>query len=59
MLGSDTTVPFSFAFANVAAGTYTVSARAVDNSGATTATTPITISVVVDNTGGAAPAELG
>jgi endoglucanase len=56
VIGSDTTAPYAFAWTNVAAGTYTVSARAVDSSGATTATTPIAISVVVDNTGGAAPA---
>jgi endoglucanase len=56
VVGSDTTAPYGFAWTNVAAGTYSVSARAVDNSGATTATTPITISVVVGNTGGAAPA---
>jgi endoglucanase len=56
VVGSDTTAPYSFTWTNVAAGNYTVSARAVDNTGATTATTPIAISVVVDNTGGAAPA---
>ena len=56
VIGSATTSPFTFAWTNVATGTYTVSARAVDNAGATTATTPISISVIVDNTGGAAPA---
>jgi hypothetical protein len=56
VIGSDTTEPYAFSWTNVAAGNYTVSARAVDNSGATTTTTPIGISVVVDNTGGAAPA---
>ena len=56
VIGSDTTAPYAFSWTNVAAGNYTVSARAVDNSGATTTTAPIAISVVVDNTGGAAPA---
>jgi len=36
VIGSDTAAPFSFAWTNVAAGTYTVSARATDNAGATT-----------------------
>jgi aryl-phospho-beta-D-glucosidase BglC (GH1 family) len=56
VIGSDTTAPYTFAWTNVAAGTYSVSARAVDNSGATTSTTPITISAIVDNRGAAAPA---
>ena len=56
VIGSATTAPYTFSWTNVAAGTYTVSARATDNSAATTATTPISISVIVDNTGGAAPA---
>ena len=56
VLGSDTTSPYTFAWANVPAGTYSVSARAVDNLGATTTTTPISIRVNAPNTGGAAPA---
>ena len=56
VIGSDTTAPYTFGWTNVAAGAYAVSARAVDNSGATTSTTPITISVIADNRGGAAPA---
>jgi endoglucanase len=56
VLGSDTTSPYTFAWANVAAGTYSVSARAVDNLGATASTTPISIRVNAPNTGGAAPA---
>jgi mono/diheme cytochrome c family protein len=35
-LGEDATSPYSFAWTNVAAGTYSVSARAVDNAGAAT-----------------------
>src|SRR4029453_17989293 len=45
VLGSDTTSPYTFSWTNVAAGTYPVSARAVDNLGATTTTTPISIRV--------------
>jgi endoglucanase len=56
IVGSDTSSPYSFAWANVAAGTYSVSARAVDNLGATTTTTPISIRVNPGNTGGPAPA---
>jgi endoglucanase len=56
VVGSDTTSPYSFGWTNVAAGTYSVSARAVDNAGATTTTTPVSITVRPPNTGGAAPA---
>ncbi|MFF5234681.1 cellulase family glycosylhydrolase [Dactylosporangium sp. NPDC000521] len=56
VLGSDTTSPYTYAWANVPAGTYSVSARAVDNLGASTTTTPISIRVNGPNTGGAAPA---
>ncbi len=56
VIGSDTTSPYTFSWANVPAGNYAVSARVVDNSGATTTTTPVAISVVVGSTGGAAPA---
>src|SRR5438876_1192609 len=54
VVGSDTTSPYAFAWTGVAAGTYSVSARAVDNAGATTTTTPISIKVNPPNTGGAA-----
>jgi endoglucanase len=56
VVGSDTTSPYTFAWANVAANTYSLSARAVDNAGATTTTTPITVTVTGGSTGGAAPA---
>ncbi|HEU4729919.1 MAG TPA: glycoside hydrolase family 5 protein, partial [Kofleriaceae bacterium] len=52
----DATAPYTFSWASVAAGSYSVSARAVDSSGATTTTTPISISVGGGGTGGAAPA---
>ena len=55
VVGTDTTSPYSFAWASVAAGTYSVSARAVDNAGASTTTSPISVTVT-GNTGAAAPA---
>ncbi len=50
LLGSDISSPYSFSWGNVAAGSYTLTAKATDNSGATTTSTPITIqaSTIVD-----------
>jgi GH35 family endo-1,4-beta-xylanase len=45
LLGSDATSPYSFAWTSVAAGTYTITAVATDNSAATTTSAPISISV--------------
>ncbi len=45
LLGSDATAPYSFNWTNVAAGTYTITARATDNSGASTTSTSITVVV--------------
>jgi hypothetical protein len=45
LLGSDTTSPYQVTAANVGAGSYTVSARATDNAGATTASASIAITV--------------
>ncbi|WP_245970527.1 carbohydrate-binding protein [Pseudochryseolinea flava] len=45
LLGTDTSSPYSFSWTNVAAGTYTVTARATDNGGATTTSSPITVRV--------------
>ncbi|NEM97762.1 N,N-dimethylformamidase beta subunit family domain-containing protein [Pontibacter burrus] len=44
-LGEDTSTPYSYSWSNVAAGTYQFTARATDNSGATTASAPVTITV--------------
>ena len=44
-LGEDTTAPYTTQWNTGAAGTYTVSARATDNSGAVTASSPVTITV--------------
>lgn len=46
LLGSDATSPYSFSWGNVAAGTYTLTARATDNSGAVTTSSAITVIVI-------------
>ncbi|WP_433087438.1 cellulase family glycosylhydrolase [Dactylosporangium sp. CA-052675] len=56
VIDSDTSAPYTFSWPNVTAGTYSVSARAVDNAGAATTTTPVSIRVGSGNPGGAAPA---
>jgi hypothetical protein len=45
LLGSDATAPYSFTWANVAGGTYTITAKATDNVGAITTSTAITVVV--------------
>ncbi|MCU0430964.1 MAG: Ig-like domain-containing protein [Cytophagaceae bacterium] len=52
LLGSDATAPYSFNWSGVAAGTYTLTARATDNEGASTtsATVTVTVSVVPNAT---------
>lgn len=49
LLGQDLTSPYSFAWANVAAGTYTITAKATDNSNAVTNSTAITVVVNASN----------
>jgi hypothetical protein len=44
-LGEDTTAPYSFTWSGVAAGNYTLTARATDNLGATTTSAASTITV--------------
>ncbi len=44
-LGEATTAPYQFSWASVAAGTYTVSAKATDNQGATATSGGVTITV--------------
>ncbi|ASZ11129.1 Ig-like domain-containing protein [Chitinophaga sp. MD30] len=51
-LGEDPTAPYSFAWNSVAAGSYTITARATDNQGNVTTSAPVTISV---NGSGSAP----
>ncbi|NUT36894.1 MAG: hypothetical protein HOV79_27885, partial [Hamadaea sp.] len=56
VVGSDTTSPYGFAWTGVAAGTYALSARAVDNAGATTTSPAVNVTVSPANPGGPAPA---
>jgi hypothetical protein len=44
-LGEDTTPPYGFTWSGVAAGTYTVTARATDNLGVSTTSAPVTFTV--------------
>jgi hypothetical protein len=46
LLGADTTAPYTFNWTGVAAGRYTITARAVDNVGGATVSAPITVDVV-------------
>ncbi|MCU0431639.1 MAG: Ig-like domain-containing protein [Cytophagaceae bacterium] len=46
LVGSDNTSPYSFTWTGVAAGTYSITARAIDNLGASGVSSPV--SVVVD-----------
>jgi rhamnogalacturonan endolyase len=45
LLGSDATAPYSFSWTSVAAGTYSITARATDNAGAVTTSSAISITV--------------
>ncbi|HLE64017.1 MAG TPA: Ig-like domain-containing protein, partial [Pyrinomonadaceae bacterium] len=46
VLATDTTFPYSFTWANVAVGNYSLTARATDTLGATKTSTPVDISVL-------------
>ncbi|MFJ2030582.1 glycoside hydrolase family 48 protein [Streptosporangium sp. NPDC087985] len=54
LLGTDTTAPYTYSWTNVAAGDYSLTARATDDKGATTTSAPVGISVQAN----AAPAVL-
>jgi hypothetical protein len=45
VLGQDTSAPYSFTWRNVAPGTHVLTARATDNAGAVTTSSPISITV--------------
>lgn len=45
LLGTDASSPYSFTWNNVAAGTYTITARATDNLGATTTSSAVSVNV--------------
>ncbi len=49
LVGSDTSSPYSFAWNNVAAGSYTLTAIALDNVGGTTTSAPIAVTVAPPN----------
>jgi hypothetical protein len=57
-LGEASGVPYSFFWTNVSAGAYTLTARATDNEGAVTISSPVTISVLSTNTSGTVSGEL-
>lgn len=52
LLGSDNTAPYSFSWTNVAAGTYTITAKATDNAGAATTSAAVNVIVSVANDAG-------
>ncbi|WP_210490275.1 Ig-like domain-containing protein [Rufibacter aurantiacus] len=45
LLGSDNTAPYSFTWNNVAAGTYSISVKAIDNTGLSTSSTAVQVVV--------------
>jgi len=45
LVGSDASAPYSFTWTSVAAGTYTITARAADNAGAVTTSSAVTVKV--------------
>ncbi|TMR37659.1 cellulose 1,4-beta-cellobiosidase [Nonomuraea zeae] len=45
LLGTDTSSPYTYSWTNVAAGSYSITARATDNGGATTTSAPVGITV--------------
>jgi hypothetical protein len=49
LIGTATAAPYSFTWANVAPGTYTVTARVTDNLGAVTSSAGATVTVTVTN----------
>ncbi|MGW2216476.1 glycoside hydrolase family 48 protein [Nonomuraea sp. NPDC001684] len=50
LLGTDTSAPYGYTWQNVAAGSYSITAKATDNGGATTTSAPVGITVS-QNTG--------
>jgi hypothetical protein len=52
LIGADNTSPFNFDWINITAGSYTLTAKATDNSGLATTSVPVNIVVNVPNTNG-------
>ena len=51
LLNADTTAPYAFTWSNVSAGSYSVTAQAVDNLGTRTTSAPVSITVAMRVTG--------
>ena len=49
-IGEDLTSPYSFTWNNVTAGSYTLTARAIDNAGISATSAPVNITVATSNT---------
>jgi len=54
LLGTDTSSPYSYSWTNVAAGSYSLTARATDDDGATTTSSPA-VNITVNPAGGTSP----
>jgi hypothetical protein len=52
MLASDTSAPYAFSWSNVAAGTYSLTARVYDNGGATATSAAVSVTVSAAASGG-------
>jgi photosystem II stability/assembly factor-like uncharacterized protein/uncharacterized protein GlcG (DUF336 family) len=52
LLGTSTTTPYGFTWSNVASGSYTLTAKATDNSGNVTTSTAVAINVTIQNDAG-------
>ncbi|MBG8555974.1 carbohydrate-binding protein [Hymenobacter guriensis] len=52
LLGTDTSSPYSYTWTGVAAGTYSITAKATDNAGAVTTSSAVSVSVSNASTGG-------
>ncbi len=49
LIGTDNSSPYTLSWSNVAAGNYTITAKATDNDGSSTKSTAVTVSVVKPN----------
>ena len=57
VIGTSTSAPYTFNWTNATAGNHTLTARAVDNAGAATTSSPVTISVAANGIAIDAPAD--
>jgi alpha-tubulin suppressor-like RCC1 family protein len=49
LIGTATTAPYNFVWSNVLSGTYSITAKATDNAGATSTSAPVNITVISAN----------